>query len=112
MVMISLPMANDPNWRERYLEVQAKLESWGYKVAPLTYKEMFGKRPPNFVNHLECQNTPLVDMAHSLYRMSLCDTVYFCSGWYDARGCRVEHWAAQLYGLKILYESDDRYTYD
>lgn len=102
MIMISMPMGNDPNWRERYEKVKVKLEANGYTVSPLTYKEMFGKRTPDFL--YEVQSVPLIYMAHSFYRMALCDTVYFCKGWEDARGCRIEHQAAIDYGLKIIYE--------
>ena len=38
--------------------------------------------------------------------MSLCDAAYFCKGWENARGCRLEHDAAVAYGLEIIYESD------
>lgn len=107
MIMISMPMGSNPNWRKRYKEIKTKLESQGYEVAPLTYKEMFGKRPPDFIDGLECQHTPLLYMAHSFYRMCMCDTVYFAQGWEEARGCRIEHWAALDYGLKVMYENDE-----
>ena len=47
---------------------------------------------------------PLCFLAKSLENMSLCHAAYFCRGWQDARGCRIEHEAAQAYGLTILYE--------
>lgn len=43
-------------------------------------------------------------LAKSLENMSLCHAVYFCKGWEQARGCRIEHDAAVAYGLTILYE--------
>ena len=49
---------------------------------------------------------PLCFLAKSLENMSLCHAAYFCRGWQDARGCRVEHEAAQAYGLTILYEDE------
>ena len=49
-------------------------------------------------------NAPLCFLAKSLENMSLCDAAYFCKGWQDARGCRIEHEAAQAYGLTILHE--------
>lgn len=104
MIMISLPMGNNPHWHEKYQQVQRELTAQGYEVAPLTYVNMFGTRPPYFKEGLNCKSTPLFYMAHSFYRMSLCDTIYFCHGWESARGCRLEHQAAQDYGLKILYE--------
>ena len=47
---------------------------------------------------------PLCFLAKSLENMSLCHAAYFCRGWQDTRGCRIEHEAAQAYGLTILYE--------
>jgi hypothetical protein len=49
---------------------------------------------------------PLCFMAKSLENMSLCHTVYFASGWENARGCRIEHAAANAYGLEVIYEED------
>lgn len=47
---------------------------------------------------------PLSFLAKSLENMSLCHAAYFCKGWEQARGCRIEHDAAVAYGLTILYE--------
>ena len=47
---------------------------------------------------------PMCFLAKSLENMSLCHAVYFCKGWEQARGCRIEHDAAVAYGLTILYE--------
>ena len=47
---------------------------------------------------------PLCFLAKSLENMSLCHAAYFCKGWENARGCRIEHEAAVAYGLEILYE--------
>lgn len=47
---------------------------------------------------------PLCFLAKSLESMSLCNAVYFCKGWENARGCRIEHDAAVAYGLSIIYE--------
>ena len=50
------------------------------------------------------KNAPLFYLGKSIEKMSLCDTVYFCDGWRNARGCQVEHFAAKSYGLNVLYE--------
>ena len=47
---------------------------------------------------------PLCFLAKSLENMSLCHAVYFCKGWEQARGCKIEHDAAVAYGLEIIYE--------
>lgn len=47
---------------------------------------------------------PLCFLAKSLENMSLCHAAYFCAGWENARGCRIEHEAAKAYGLDMIYE--------
>lgn len=47
---------------------------------------------------------PLCYLAKSLENMSKCHVAYFCKGWENARGCRIEHDAAVAYGLEVLYE--------
>ncbi len=49
-------------------------------------------------------NVPLEVLAASLSHMSHCTAVYFCKGWEEARGCRIEHAAAEAYGVHMLYE--------
>lgn len=52
------------------------------------------------------ENIPLCFLAKSLENMSLCHAVFFCKGWKEARGCKIEHEAAVAYGLDIIYEED------
>ena len=47
---------------------------------------------------------PVRFLAKSLEKMSLCDAVYFCKGWEQARGCRIEHEVAVAYGLNVICE--------
>ena len=47
---------------------------------------------------------PLCFLAKSLENMSLCHAAYFCKGWENARGCKIEHDAAVAYGLDIICE--------
>lgn len=49
-------------------------------------------------------NIPLCFLAKSLENMSLCHAAYFCKGWEQARGCCMEHDAAEAYGLDIICE--------
>ena len=53
------------------------------------------------------ENIPLRYIAKSLENMSLCSVAYFCDGWEDARGCRIEHDGAEEYGLDIIYAEDE-----
>lgn len=50
------------------------------------------------------QNPGLFWLGASLMDMAKCDAVYFCKGWENARGCRIEHDAALTYGVVVLYE--------
>ena len=104
MVMISMPMGNDPDWSFRYKEVRKKLELLGYKVAPLHISTIFDKVP---TVQYPIKSIPLLMMGNSMYRMAISDTVYFCKGWENARGCIIEHEAAVKYGLNILYEENE-----
>lgn len=45
---------------------------------------------------------PLVNLGKSIQCMADADVVYFCKGWNEARGCRIEHECAKLYHLKII----------
>ena len=56
------------------------------------------------VNECDFAQISIYYLAKSLENMSLCDAVYFCKGWDDARGCSIEHSVAFAYGLDILYE--------
>ena len=47
---------------------------------------------------------PLYFLASSLENMSFCHAAYFCKGWENARGCKIEHDAAVAYGLDVIYE--------
>lgn len=45
-------------------------------------------------------------LGKSLELMSECQLVYFCNGYNNARGCRIELSVAQAYGLDILFENN------
>lgn len=49
---------------------------------------------------------PMRFLSKSIATMSRCDAVYFCEGWENTRGCKVEHAVAEAYGLEMLYEGD------
>lgn len=71
------------------------LEQLGYDVIGTLYE----LDPPLFVKISGLYHLGLVFLA-----MSHCDGVFFCNGWENARGCRIEHEAAVSYGLQIIYE--------
>lgn len=88
--------------RERAI---AALESKGYEIV----NTLFTNEWYSAAKCKECGavNIPLMFISRSLAKMSLCHAVYFCKGWKNARGCRIEHAVAEAYGLTILYEEND-----
>lgn len=101
---MSQPMAGKPE--QEIIETRNRaikaLENRGYTIinTPFTdewySEEAMAKRG--------VVQIPLCFLAKSLENMSLCHAAYFCKGWEQARGCRLEHEAAKAYGLEIFYE--------
>ena len=106
-VMISQPMAGKTEKeiaevRERAIKV---LEAKGYEVVNTLFTDEWFSRE-NLAARGVVQ-IPVCFMAKSLEGMSLCHAVYFCKGWQNTRGCRIEHTVALSYGIETLYEEDE-----
>ena len=102
--MLSQPMAGKTNeeivaTREKAIKA---LMSKGYEVVNTLFTDEW-YNPENMEKRGVVQ-IPLCFLAKSLENMSFCHTAYFCKGWENARGCRIEHEAAKAYGLEIIYE--------
>ena len=100
--MISQPMAGKTE--------EEIVETWERAIKELQAREyaVINTLFPAFA-HDETEHIvymPLFYLAKSLECMSYCHTVYFCKGWENARGCWIEHEAANAYGLEIIYEED------
>lgn len=50
-----------------------------------------------------CKNRPLMFLAKSLEMLADADIAVFAMGWKDARGCCIEHEAAEKYGITIFH---------
>lgn len=102
--MLSQPMAGKTEeeiiaTREKAI---AALEARGYTVVNTLFTDEWYQKEA-----MEARGVvqiPLCFLAKSLENMSLCHAAYFCKGWENARGCRIEHEAAKAYGLEIIYE--------
>lgn len=104
--MLSQPMAGKTQeeivaTRERAIKT---LENLGYDVVNTLFTDEWYSQEN--MEKRGVVNVPLCFLAKSLENMSLCHAAYFCRGWQDARGCRIEHEAAKAYGLIILYEDE------
>lgn len=85
--------------REKAIKV---LEAKGYEIVNTLYSDEW-KNKVDFKKHGIVQ-VPLCFLSRSLEMMSKCNAVYFCKGWEEARGCKIEHDAAVAYGLDVIYE--------
>lgn len=102
--MLSQPMAGKTNeeivaTREKAIRL---LEENGYEIVNTLFTDEWYSKEA--MTERGVVQIPLCFLAKSLENMSLCHTVYFCKGWENARGCRIEHEAAVAYGLETLYE--------
>lgn len=101
--MISQPMAGETDeqiaaTREK---ATASLQAMGYEVVNTPFTdEWYGDKA---MRERGVVQVPLCYLAKSLENMSLCHAAYFCKGWENARGCRIEHDAAVAYGLEVIY---------
>ena len=102
--MLSQPMVDKTH--EEIVETRKSaihaLQERGYEIVNTLFTdEWYGKEA---IEARGVVQIPLCFLAKSLENMSLCHAAYFCKGWEQARGCRIEHEAAKAYGLKIIYE--------
>ena len=105
-VMISQPMGGkteDEIVATREKAISA-LEEKGYKVVNTLFTDEWYSKEK--MEERGVVQIPLCFLAKSLENMSLCHAAYFCKGWENARGYRIEHEAAKAYGLEILYEDE------
>ena len=87
--------------RERAIKV---LTEKGYEVVNTLFTDEW-YRAENMKERGVVQ-IPLCFLAKSLENMSKCHIIYFCKGWENVRGCKIEHEVAKTYGLDIIYEMD------
>lgn len=102
--MLSQPMAGKTE--EEIVETRnraiAALKAQGYEIVNTLFTDEWYSKEK--IEERGVVQIPLCFLAKSLENMSLCHAAYFCKGWEQARGCRIEHEAAVAYGLTVLYE--------
>ena len=103
-VMISQPMAG-----KTYTDIAATrkraamaLNEKGYEVVNSFFEDEYSRK--DRLVHDGVEQIPVNFLSKALEAMSRCHAVYFCKGWENARGCKIEHEVAVAYGLEILYE--------
>lgn len=102
--MLSQPMAGktDEEIRKTREKAIAALKEKGYEIVNTLFTDEWYSKEQ--MEERGVVQIPLCFLAKSLENMSLCHAAYFCKGWENARGCRIEHEAAVAYGLGIIYE--------
>ena len=105
--MISQPMngLTDEEIEKTRNKAIKHLERLGYDVVNTMFKDIWYSESAMKARGVE--NIPLCFLAKSIEKMSMCDVAYFCDGWEDARGCRIEHDVAEEYGLDIIFAEDE-----
>ena len=102
--MLSQPMANKSEAEivETRNRAIAALETQGYSIVNTLFTDEWYSKEA--MEKRGVVQIPLCFLAKSLENMANCHAAYFCKGWENARGCRIEHDAAKAYGLIVLYE--------
>lgn len=102
--MLSQPMAGKTD--EEIIATKEKavkvLTEKGYEVINTFFNDEWHSKEK--MTERGVRQIPIYFMAKSLESMGLCDVIYFCKGWENARGCKIEHEVAKVYDLEILYE--------
>ena len=104
--MLSQPMAGKTDaeiiaTREKAIKA---LEKKGYEIVNTLFTDEWYNKEN--MEQRSVVQIPLCFLAKSLENMSLCHAAYFCKGWENARGCKIEHETAKAYGLNMIYEKD------
>ena len=102
--MLSQPMAGktEEEIREACERAISVLEAKGYEIVNTLFTDEWYSQES--MKERGVVQIPLCFLAKSLENMSLCHAAFFCKGWEQARGCRIEHEAAKAYGLEVIYE--------
>ena len=94
-LFISQPMKDKTNE-----EIKAVREE-----AIASVKEKYGEDVEvidSFFENAPHDAKPLWFLAKSLELLSTADVAYFCKGWEEARGCRIENTCALEYGIETI----------
>lgn len=102
--MLSQPMAGKTELEIKETREKAvkELKSKGFEVVNTLFTdEWYSQKSMKARGVVQI---PLMFLAKSLENMANCHVAYFCAGWENTRGCKIEHEVAEKYGLEIIYE--------
>ena len=94
-LFISQPMRDKTNEEiksERQSAIQSVKEKYGDDVEVID----------SFINDAPHDAKPLWFLGKSLQLLAGADVAYFCKGWENYRGCRIENQCAIEYGITVI----------
>lgn len=102
--MLSQPMAgkSEEEIKEARERAINELTSRGYEIVNTLFSDEWYSA--EHMKERGVVNIPLCFLSKSISNMCLCNAVYFCKGWENAIGCKIEHDIAVAYGVDIIYE--------
>lgn len=97
LIFVSTPMANKTK-----AEIHLILQS---AINKLSIEAFGGKELEAIDTYIdEDYEKSLMYMAKSIEMLSKANFAYFCKGWENTRGCKIEHECAVQYKIPIFYE--------
>ena len=101
IVMIRQPMQGltDREIRDVREEAEKYLEEKGYEILNTYMPDVYDN-----IDNPSIYRKSLYMLSKTIEAMSKCDSVYFCRGWENYRGCVIENEIAKKYGLEVLYQ--------
>ncbi len=93
-IFISQPMAG-----KKEQEIDSERENARAALKKL-FNEPLEEVESFFPNSENAQ--PLECLGKAIQLMAKADIAYFCQGWENARGCKIEHECAKQYGVAII----------
>ena len=105
-VFISVPMRGrtDEEIAKAIAVAKSKLSEMADKNnEPVEYVDNFVPMP----SEADIKDYAMWCLGGAIQKMAKCDTIYFCPGWDEARGCIIERQVAIQYGLTRLYQDNE-----
>ena len=98
MIYISIPISghDERKQREKADQIKNMLSKRGY--TPVNPFEIYSGKNPTYFDYI----------SHDLRALADCDAIYMCKDWQTSKGCKVEHFFAETYGKKIMFEPVER----
>lgn len=94
-IFLSIPISgfNHKTQKDKADRIKLLLSKKGNEV--VNPFDIYAGKNPSYFDHI----------SYDLRALSDCDAVFFCNGWQNSKGCRLERSFCEIYGKKMLFES-------